>query len=162
MHLPDPKQALRNWTDPNSALWTPWKSAWLDEPNSLKQIPLKTGGAYVLGIGVSSFKSVTLRRLLGGDPHGVLDIGESRTLRGRLQTLRRCIYSDGVTGHMAGWRFRAMHLHERLKGRLYVSWLTGTESYAMEASMLSTYLAAFGELPPLNYKYNWSRVRQDQ
>ena len=155
--LLDPAAALALWNDSKSPLWNGWHEAWLDDEDAFKRVPLGSAGAYILGLGLGDKRSKALKRVCGTDPFGVLDIGESNRLRARLRRLGRCINGEGVHGHMAGWRYRYLNFQERLNGRLYLSWIIGEDSYAMEARLLRTYLSAFGELPPLNYKFNWSQ-----
>lgn len=57
---------------------------------------------------------------------------------------------------MAGWRYRYLKLHERLPGRLEFCFVTGVNPVEMEACLMQEYLNDFGELPPLNYKFNWA------
>jgi hypothetical protein len=103
-----------------------------------------------------------MSRLLGVDEQGVLDIGESKNLRKRLRALAACASADGVKGHMAGWRYRYLQLHEKLPGDLVVAWRYGDESYKLEAVTMTNYVNAFGELPPLNYQFNWRLVKSEQ
>lgn len=105
---------------------------------------------------------MSIPRLLGVDRLGILDIGESGNLRVRIAALAKCARADGVTGHMAGWRYRYLGLYRKLGGELVVSWKYGPASYGLEAETMAVYLNAFGELPPLNYKANWSLLRAER
>jgi hypothetical protein len=117
----------------------------------------------VLGIPAEKASNrARIGRLLEDDLNGVLDIGESGQLRKRLQDLHRCASKPGEVGHMAGWRLGSFGLLTRLKvsvADLRVSWRpTGSkeEAYRVEGQMLRSYYDIFGELPPLNYKFNWT------
>lgn len=75
--------------------WTPWHA--LHELD-FKAVP--TGpGAYVISVGTP------LNRVVGTDPEGIIDIGESGGLRKRLRDFCRCAATEGEEGHVAGWRF---------------------------------------------------------
>lgn len=144
----------RDWRFPSGADWNNW------HPLSLATIDTAptTPGAYVLGLPPGP----PLGRLLALDPHRLLDIGESGNLRNRLANLRACASTAGRPGHMAGWRLGSMGLLDRLAATvddLRVSWCatrTKEEAYAAEGRMLRLYFDIFGELAPLNYKFNWS------
>jgi hypothetical protein len=62
---------------------------------------------------------------------------------------------------MAGWRLGSFGLLERLGGKvdnLQFSYRKATskeDAYRIEGQMLRVYFDIFGELPPLNYKFNW-------
>jgi len=61
---------------------------------------------------------------------------------------------------MAGWRYCFFCLDRHFKrANLRVRWI-GTnnkqEGHAIEGQVLLTYLRNHTELPPLNYKFNWS------
>lgn len=104
----------------------------------------------------------TIGRLLAEDPHGLLDVGEAASLKGRIAVLRECAVRPGAVGHMAGWRLGSLGLLRRLgcpAENLLISWYsvpTKTEAYEWEGWLLKNYFDLFGELPPLNYKFNWS------
>ena len=91
-------------------------------------------------------------------------VGESADLNKRLATLFLCASTKDQPGHMAGWRLGSLGLLERLElapGDLRVSWCYAKskgEAYRIEGTMLRMYYQHFGELPPLNHKFNWSSV----
>jgi hypothetical protein len=139
---------------PSGEEWTDWRPL---NSETLAAVPGQPG-AYVLSLPAG----LPLGRLLHADPHRLLDIGESSNLRRRLDSLRRCATEAGTPGHMAGWRLGTMGLLARLEcsaEELRVSWRaarTKEEAYAHEGFILRAYFDLFGELPPLNYKFNWS------
>ncbi len=150
-----PKQWADWKYDAGGAPWTHWR------PLSVEVIRTEVPagpGAYVLGLPDER----PLGRLLGQDPHGILDIGESAGLRQRLGDLLRCAGQAGERGHMAGWRLGSAGLLARLGipvAKLRVSWCsaeTKDDAYFIEGSLLRDYYELFGELPPLNYKFNWA------
>lgn len=159
MHvLMDPAEATRRWNNERSALWRGWNQGfWLDA--AVANVPPNKPGAYVLGLAHGETRSVAIPRLCGTDPHGVLDIGESKNLKKRLEQLHGCMTNPGAAGHMAGWRYSFLQLQAHLTGKLYVCWCIAENSYDLEGKMLWAYTSAFRELPPLNYKFNWSRMR---
>lgn len=146
------------WSFPGGDKWTHW--APLSE-DTLRTVPSQAG-AYVVGLPPSRLEKEGLGRLLATDPHGLLDVGESSQLQKRLRLLRACASTDGTRGHMAGWRLGSGGLLAKLAvpvEELRVSWCTAddrSESYRLEGDVLRRYYDLFGELPPLNYKFNWS------
>jgi hypothetical protein len=131
------------------SLWTGWyplgELDWSLVPNG--------PGAYVIAA------SQPINRAVNTDPEGYLDIGESGSLANRLWSFQRCITQRGTTGHMAGWRFAFFRFERQFPhAELRVRWrATGDkqEAYAAEGQVLLGYLRRHGELPPLNYKFNW-------
>ncbi len=107
-------------------------------------------------------------RLLADDPWGILDIGEAICLRTRIGQLRDCCANRGLQGHMAGWRLGTLRLIRRLDldpDDLLVAWSkvgSKKEAYEWEGWLLRNYFRVFGELPPLNYKFNWSAFSDDE
>lgn len=146
------------WSFPGGRGWTHW--APITEA-TLRTVPVQAG-AYVLGLPPSRLPKGGLGRLLAADPHGLLDVGESSQLQKRLRLLRACASAEGTRGHMAGWRLGSGGLLAKLEvsvEELRVSWSIAadrSESYRLEGDVLRRYYDLFGELPPLNYKFNWS------
>ncbi|MNP37680.1 hypothetical protein D3C76_1311410 [compost metagenome] len=105
-----------------------------------------------------------IARAVGIDDNGILTVGESDNLKRRLAAFVRCAGSKGATGHMAGWRFNFASFEKMFPlDTLYVSWFPTVDkaaAYAKEGEMLGLYLAEHYELPPLNYKFNWSPQEQ--
>ena len=134
-----------DWTE-----WTPW--------TNLVELDLKTvstgPGAYVIAT------HVPLSRCRGRDDYGILDIGETGTLRNRFRKFLRCSGEQFQEGHMAGWRFCFFCLDRYFpRDNLRVRWIeakTKEAAHAVEGQVLLTYLRRHCELPPLNYKFNWS------
>lgn len=147
-------QDWQDWTFPSGEKWTSWEPL---NDRTLQSLP-DGPGAYVLGLP----EGLPLGRLLASDPHRLLDVGEAQNLRKRIESLRRCAKKPGQSGHMAGWRLGGMGLLARLNCEaeaLRLSWCPARskhEAYAHEGSLLNMYFDLFGELPPLNYKFNWS------
>lgn len=93
-----------------------------------------------------------LSRVGGVDGRGVLYIGGSRRLRGRLNTLRRMLYEQRPEGHIAGMTYRAS---PRLKdiappSRLAFRFRHCADFRDEEDTLLRRYVRKFGEVPPLN------------
>lgn len=145
----------KRWSFKGGHEWCDWMPFSTSTFDAIRAQP----GAYVLGL---PDHRGPLGRLLGQDPHGLLDVGEAESLRDRLAALRRCATTRGQCGHMAGWRLGSMGLLARLDLRpedlrLSVCYAgSKVEAYAIEGAILRDYYDLFGELPPLNYKFNWS------
>lgn len=130
--------------------WTGWEN--------LLEVDLKrvtTGpGAYVIAT------DRLLRRAVGEDELGILDIGETGALRNRFRKFLLCSGTQRERGHMAGWRYCFFCLDRHFKrSRLRVRWIDAdakVAAHAIEGQVLLTYLRNHSELPPLNYKFNWS------
>ena len=135
---------LKNWGE-----WTEWE---LLLNVDMKKIP-NTPGAYMIAAKHS------INRAFGEDQEGILDVGESKNLRGRLNAFIGCAQGSRVSGHMAGWRYREFGFNSRFPLKsLYLSWHKAdskSAAYRLEESILKEYLKQHSELPPLNYKYNW-------
>lgn len=106
-----------------------------------------------------------LSRAVGTDQEGLLTIGKSKGLRGRLQTFNRCASTPGKGGHMAGWRFAfyEMSVHFPLD-TLYVCWRSAAnEDVAAreEGRLLHEYVKQHMESPPLNYSASWRHLREE-
>ena len=78
--------------------WSNWTSWSILSELDLKVVP-SDPGVYVIAAGR------TFSRVVGDDPEGILDIGESVGLRQRLRDFIRCATNRGQVGHMAGWRY---------------------------------------------------------
>lgn len=103
-----------------------------------------------------------IHRVVGIDEDGILDIGESGRLRGRLRSFLKCAATRGTAGHMAGWRYAYLRFARHFPlTELEVRWRhfpTKAEAYNEEGRLLAAYVAAHFELPPLNYKFNWQNA----
>jgi len=134
---------------------SPWIPLTYDETGRLPEKP----GAYQIRC-----RGHQIPRMLAVDEEGILDIGESANLRGRLGVF---LYAaEGKKGpHAAGWRYNFLGLARRgfPLGDLEFRW-AGAESkaaaYSLEGDLMKGYLDRFGELPPLNYKFNWSQYEE--
>ncbi|CAN96796.1 hypothetical protein predicted by Glimmer/Critica [Sorangium cellulosum So ce56] len=148
-------EAWTNWNFKGGDRWNDWQPLSTEVIADVQQ----KAGAYVLGLPASKRP---LGRLIQAEPHGLLDVGESRNLNQRLRNLYRCMSTEGERGHMAGWRLGSGGLLRQLNltpSQFQVSWCyapTKDEAYRVEGTILRAYYSLFGELPPLNYKFNWS------
>lgn len=133
--------------------WQGWEPEWLKLTEHYKSAPAAPG-AYI----ICADRSIA--RVVGIDENGILTIGESTNIRSRLSSFVRCATFPKATGHMAGWRFsKSLFEREFPLDSLWVSWYPTNDkpaAYAKEGQMLGLYLAEHYELPPLNYKFNWS------
>ncbi len=111
--------------------WTDWVA--LDDAS-----PPPGAGVYAVSCGRKT------ARVGADDPEGILDIGESSSLRTRLLAFRRCASSAGTRGHMAGWRLRVTGLTARLGSPpLRVRWREYDDraaAYRGEGDQLGAYL----------------------
>ncbi|QSQ14193.1 hypothetical protein [Myxococcus landrumensis] len=145
---------LAQYRDFDWSSWTAWVSLSSVSPEDIPALP----GAYVIST------VAPIARAASSDELGILDIGEAgegaATLRGRLERFRRCATDRGQTGHMAGWRYAFFRFDRHFPlSSLRVRWsVTPSKQTAneLEGRLLLTYLLRYGELPPLNYKFNWS------
>lgn len=147
------RAAQARWHNDQAEIWKGWTN-WisLDESAKSDAGPPSEPGVYALRA-----RGMVIRRMLGTDEHAVLDIGQSKLLARRLTQLRACASGVRLRGHMAGWRYAYLSLAERLPPHsLEVAWRVGEDCYRLEGATMKAYLDAFGELPPLNYKANWS------
>jgi len=133
--------------------WTTW-SEWIPLTElDLGTIPNKPG-TYVVAT------RTPITRVLGSDPEGFLDVGESSTLRKRIASFLTCAQNPNAYGHMAGIRFALMRFGELFPvSTLWIRYAvleTKELAYAAEGALLKHYTQEHRELPPLNYKYNWS------
>ena len=126
----------------------------IDIPN--QPIPSEPG-AYIIAT------RIPINRAIGTDKQGNLDIGESNNLKRRLSDFYGCATGTRKKGHRAGWRYYYLKLDKAFPlGELWLKWTT-TDSkesaYQIEGKLLQSYLKKHGELPPLNYQYNWTEGR---
>ncbi|MFH1510816.1 MAG: GIY-YIG nuclease family protein [Candidatus Woesearchaeota archaeon] len=122
----------------------------------LSKVPSKPG-AYMISIFGNDGQPIKISRFIGVDTEGIIDIGESTNLRKRLSDFKRNA-DKRCGGHMAGWRFNFLKLNEKLWTLKfsYEVCATKEEAYKKEYAMMKEYVDKHKELPPLNYKYNWS------
>lgn len=129
--------------------WEPWKNLRSVVENNIA--PAEPG-AYVVRI-----PGKTVARFLGKDKTGIIDIGETENLRRRLKAFCRSA-SEGKRGHMACWRFHFLGIGTKYPlNELLVRWCQSKgkkQATAKEAEVMDLYVKKFGELPPLNCKYN--------
>jgi hypothetical protein len=101
----------------------------------------------------STNESRPIQRAGGTDAEGVLDIGESKNLWGRLTTMRRAM-RNGNASHSAGLKFHGWGFADvfPLDGLMIDFVLLPTKDHAVaaEAVAIADYLWRFKDLPPLN------------
>src|SRR6266567_6985836 len=106
-----------------------------------------------------------IQRAVGADPEGVLHIGESANLCSRIWGFVCCVQDPTEECHMAGWRYTYFGLGKPFAPEtLRVRWIetpTKPAAYRAEGRALRQYIADHFELPPLNYKFNWSSDAQE-
>ena len=142
----------------NELDWTGWTEWTRLEGLDFREICIESG-AYVLSVGKP------INRAVGVDSIGLLDVGESSGLRNRIRTFVRCATQYGQEGHMAGWRYAFLRSVRHFPfEELQIRWI-GTaskqEAREIECRIMLTYIARHGELPPLNYSFNWSLFDKD-
>ncbi|SRR5712692_1567911 len=95
------------------------------------------------------------------DPDGILHVGESKYLRNRILAFLSCARDPRVGTHSAGWHYTHFGLNEVFPiETLRVRWVKAhskNEAYELEGRFLGDYINFYHELPPLNFKFNWSR-----
>lgn len=132
--------------------WSGW-TEWLPLVDNIPKAPSKPG-AYMIAA------KKTLNRAVGRDEQGILGIGESDNLKRRLKDFLGCAGGTKASGHMAGFRYRRFGYQSVFPlETLWVCWREVEDkdaAYALEGALLGEYLAQHFELPPLNYKFNWS------
>ncbi len=131
--------------------WQSW-STW-SEFDQFDGVPEKPG-VYIIAT------RQPINRVAGRDRLGILTIGETDNLRKRLRMFWSCVNDVRHRGHNAGWRFRELDMQKRFRpNSLVFRWkttLTKNNAYHEEGLLLKKYASEHLELPPLNYKYNWS------
>lgn len=139
-----------------SKSWSDWSP--LDD-TKIEDVPAKPG-AYEFRAVDEKNRTRTIRRCFGEDRNGVLGIGESNNLRTRLAALLRCMQDPEQAGHMAGWRYAYLKMEQIYPlGRIQFRFRTTCDkdaAYELEGTLLHEYVARHFEMPPLNYKFNWS------
>lgn len=139
------------------AEWSPW--ALLDE-STLREVPLTEPGAYRFRAVDEQGHPRVIRRCFGDDHEGILGIGESKRVGQRLQDLLRCMRDSRQGGHMAGWRFAYLGMGTAFPlDRIQYSFVCVRDkeaAYELEGTLLNSYVRKHYEMPPLNYKFNWS------
>ena len=115
-------------------------------------------GVYWIYVATRSGKPLTLPRLLGRDPSGVLYIGRSKNLRSRLSGLCKGLSSRTRpqtvthTAVISYWRLRAFRRQFR-PTNLWVRiryFSANDDTYKAEDRALLGYANRYGEAPPLN------------
>jgi hypothetical protein len=113
-------------------------------------------------------KNLTVHRVRGQDKTGLLYVGESSSLRGRLESFAYDIECDKDT-HVAGWRYNLVGLKRCAPvERLMVRWCNAKskgkkgkqEARILECELLHAYVIEHCELPPLNYSLGRSLLKK--
>jgi hypothetical protein len=137
--------------------WTGW-TEWVPLIGlDLSMVPCGPG-AYVIAT------DRPINRAVGVDQEGFLDVGESGKLRDRLWGFRECVTDRGAERHSAGWRFAFFRFERHFPvASLRLRWVSEESkalAYRAEGRLLLAYLLRHGELPPLNYKFNWQAFEE--
>ena len=133
------------------------KNKWYNlNDEEIKKVPAEPGAYKISRFGKNE-TPIEINRFFGMDKEGIIDIGESKNLRERLRSFKRNI-ENGKGGHMAGWRYHYLKLQNKIPFLKfsYEVCKTKEEAYKKENAMMKKYVEKHKELPPLNYKYNWS------
>ncbi len=152
VHLRDAEQASVDFTKG----WSDWKDL---TTAAIDAVPASCGAYQVRAVNEKRRQRV-IPRCFGEDPEGLLGIGESQNLRSRLNALLRCMSDREQAGHMAGWRYAFLEMGKIFPLELvqfrYRVVASKDAAYELEGELLHAYVGRHFELPPLNYKFNWS------
>ncbi len=119
-----------------------------------------TAGVYRIRVFKPDGQPNPLRRLIGDDPDGILDIGEAgdtkhTNLRWRVEAFQKAVL-DGTTYHSAGLRFQYYWYKRHFPlETLYVDWVKKPDKAAAkkcEHLLLEAYRFRFLDFPSLNCK----------
>lgn len=139
--------------------WDPWQPL---TDSTVGALPSRPGAYVVRVLSEDGTTPQPMRRCCGDDPLGILDIGESKDVRKRLTNLLTCMHDENRSGHMAGWRYAFLGMHKLFPTRRLEVRVKGAPSkkaaHGLEGDMLAVYVRRHFELPPLNYKMNWSAM----
>jgi len=151
--------------------WSKWQD--ISSIKNLARELSKVSGVYKIRLSDSAGRPIPVGRLLGIDKKGVLAIGESVNLGGRLKEFHSA-YTAGKFGrHSVGDRLFLVLMcqYSRFKTNYQNnSWLqfrvmklsSKAAAQAEEERLLKNYFKAHGELPPLNgnmpNKNNWDEI----
>jgi hypothetical protein len=135
--------------------WSDWTA--LEQFEEMGNVPYQQAGVYQIRV-VAQGQPVPIPRWLGEDENGLLYIGCTKTSIGS----RLSLFRDGIhrhtAGHTAGKKRYILQrwipaYEEKLGGlqREY-RWVATQEEFARkrEEDVLQSYVATFGEAPPLN------------
>lgn len=133
--------------------WDGW-SDWVQlSVLKMEDIPYSAGVYIIAAEGA-------LQRVFGIDENGILDIGESNNLNHRIGSFIGCVKGERQRGHIAGWRYFHFDFNRIFPFEsLSICWVKCRDkdsAYALEGKLIQEYMRQHYELPPLNYKYNWS------
>lgn len=122
-----------------------WSASGEDGPGVYRLVAVDPGG-----------NPVAIRRVCGDDASGTLYMGQGGSVFGRIGLLRRTLRPDYKPGdHPAGIRYLRIG---RLKTRLDLPFLATSCALSeppdqAEGRLIESYVAEFGELPPLNRRH---------
>ncbi len=146
-------------------LWSQWMT--LLDKASVKDVPKKPG-VYMIRCTEPDGAPVSINRVRGSDPEGILYAGETENLNKRLCGLLDTLQPNASRSkHAAGWYFvsfaydRAFR-RDRLQFR-YMETMTREEAQLKEFIFLTDYRNEFLDLPPLNnlpgrYPQDWKDI----
>lgn len=91
-----------------------------------------------------------INRLLDTDNSGLLYIGGTKSVQGRLDNFRNSAFRRG-TNHTAGKKYREGKLNRFIsEGDIYAEVKYFHNALELERELLLNYRRTFGEIPPLN------------
>lgn len=111
------------------------------------------GGIYILSCADQKGQTIAVGRLLGEDTNGVLYIGKANSFIDRVIELKKSLSPEHVSrGHECGARHKS---HEGISqcfpyNQLQLDLVAADDPRVAEQEALASYMAKFGELPPLN------------
>jgi hypothetical protein len=111
-----------------------------------------TPGVYKILVVSDDGQRKPLPRIGGIDPNGVLYIGRSDHLRGRLNTLRSMLFAGATRGAIAGLTYKASPRIRSIapRSQLVFRFEHCSDCRTRERVLLRRYFRRFGEVPPLN------------
>lgn len=112
----------------------------------------KKPGIYMLIALNTRCRPKPLARVGGIDKQGVLYIGRGKSLRSRLNMLRRMLFDGTRGGHIAGRTYWASPPVQKLAcpSRVAFCFVATENDRAREKKQLRAYFCKYGEVPPLN------------
>lgn len=145
--------------------WSEWKPFGVLRRDGFSEVSI--------GPGVYAIATTKLRipRVRGVDQMGLVYVGESSRLRGRMWAFYDCI-DLGNDNHVGGWRYNLVELKRCAPPRsLVVRWKkarTKRVAVRIQSELLYAYVREHCELPPLNYslgrelmeKWGWRLFRE--
>ncbi len=117
-------------------------------PETLRNLP----GMYQLIATDAGGEPLELDRIGGKDPGGLLYIGQSRHLRGRLTSIRNALVNDRRLGPMPAVTYQSSMAIQKLVpvSQIMFRFDHCDACRKAEADELKYYFDIFGEVPPMN------------